>query len=144
MHIRLLTVVLAAFVPVLACAQPAKPAQPPQPAQQAQPAKPAQPAKAAQSAAGEDEDVKFEESIRNFGFVSGAAYQCLPEAERTAHDREVLRAYSGIVRLFGSDRAFFYAAAFGAGTSMPIDKAECAGYIADFRAAMKSSTRGGQ
>ena len=86
--------------------------------------------------------MKFEESIRNFGFVSGAAYQCLPEAERTAHDREVLRAYSGIVRLFGSDRAFFYAAAFGAGTSMSINKADCAGYVADFRAAMKSSSRG--
>jgi hypothetical protein len=46
------------------------------------------------------------------------------------------------VRLFGSDRAFFYAAAFGAGTSMTIDKKECAGYVTDFRAAMKSSRRG--
>lgn len=90
----------------------------------------------------EDEDVKFEESIRNFGFVSGAAYQCLPEADRGAHDREVLRAYSGLVRLFGTDRAFFYAAAFGAGTSMTIDKAKCGAYIEDFRAAMKSSSRG--
>jgi len=65
----------------------------------------------------EQEDLRFEESIRNFGFVSGAAHQCLPEADRTAHDREVLTAFSGLVRLFGSDRAFFYAAAFGAGTS---------------------------
>jgi hypothetical protein len=121
MRNRLFTLAVAALFPVIACAQPAKPAQP---------------------AAVEDEDVKFEESIRNFGFVSGAAYQCLPEAERTAHDREVLRAYSGIVRLFGSDRAFFYAAAFGAGTSMSINKADCAGYVADFRAAMKSSSRG--
>ena len=86
--------------------------------------------------------MKFEESIRNFGFVSGAAFQCLPEAERTAHDREVLKAYSGLVHLFGSDRAFFYAAAFGAGTSIAIDKAKCAGYIKDFRAAMKSGSRG--
>ena len=28
----------------------------------------------------EQEDLRFEESIRNFGFVSGAAYRCLPEA----------------------------------------------------------------
>jgi len=118
MRTRLFILALAAFLPALAFAQPAKPA------------------------AGEAEDVQFEESIRNFGFVSGAAYQCLPEAERTAHDREVLRAYSGLVRLFGSDRAFFYAAAFGAGTSMSIDKKDCAGYVADFRAAMKSSSRG--
>jgi hypothetical protein len=90
----------------------------------------------------EQEDLRFEESIRNFGFVSGAAYQCLPEADRAAHDREVLTAFSGLVRLFGSDRAFFYAAAFGAGTSMSIDKAKCASYIEDFRAAMKSRARG--
>jgi len=90
----------------------------------------------------EQEDLRFEEAIRDFGFVSGAAYQCLPEADRTAHDREVLTAFSGLVRLFGSDRAFFYAAAFGAGTSMSLDKAKCATYIEDFRAAMKSRARG--
>jgi hypothetical protein len=118
MRIRLLAAALAALLPALAFAQPATPA------------------------AGDDDDVQFEVSLRNFGFLSGAAYQCIPESERTAHDREVLRAYSGLVRLFGSDRAFFYAAAFGAGTSMQIDKKECAGYVADFRAAMKSSRRG--
>jgi hypothetical protein len=117
MRIHLLALAVAALLPVLSAAQPK-----PSPA--------------------EDEDVKFEESIRNFGFVSGAAYQCLPEADRVGHDREVLRAYSGLVRLFGTDRAFFYAAAFGAGTSMAIDKAKCAAYIEDFRAAMKSSNRG--
>jgi hypothetical protein len=77
------------------------------------------------AASAEDEDLKFEESIRSFGFVSGAAWQCLLEVDRTAHDREVLRAYTGLVQLFGSDRAFFYAAAFGAGTGMSIDKAKC-------------------
>jgi hypothetical protein len=90
----------------------------------------------------EQEDARFEEAIRNFGFLSGATYQCLPESDRATHDREVLRAYSGLVRLFGSDRAFFYAAAFGAGTSMSIDKAKCSTYVADFKAAMKSNSRG--
>lgn len=90
----------------------------------------------------EQEELRFEEAIRNFGFVSGAAYQCLAEADRTAHDREVLTAFSGLVRLFGSDRAFFYAAAFGAGTSMSIDKAKCAIYLEDFKSAMKSRARG--
>jgi hypothetical protein len=118
MRLRLLVLAVAALLPVLAAAQP-KPAPD-----------------------DDDDDLKFEESIRNFGFVSGAAYQCLPEAGRTAHDREVLKAYSGLVRLFGSDRAFFYAAAFGAGTSMSIDKAKCANYIEDFKAAMKSGSRG--
>ena len=126
MRLSLLAFAIAALLPLSAVAQTAKPAPAPAPA----------------SSSAEDEDLRFEESIRNFGFLSGAAYQCLPEADRTAHDREVLKAYSGLVRLFGSDRAFFYAAAFGAGTSMSIDKAKCAGYIEDFRAAMKSGTRG--
>ena len=117
MRIRLLVLTVAALLPALAAAQP-KPA----------------PA--------DDEDVRFEESIRNFGFVSGAAYQCLADADRGTHDREVLKAYSGLVRLFGSDRAFFYAAAFGAGTGMAIDKAKCPAYLEDFRAAMKAGTRG--
>jgi hypothetical protein len=89
----------------------------------------------------EEEEIRFEESIRNFGYLSGQTYQCLPEGERTAHDREVMKAFSGLVRLFGSDRAFFYAAAFGAGTGASIDKAKCADYIADFRAAMKAGGR---
>jgi hypothetical protein len=89
----------------------------------------------------EEEEIKFEESIRNFGFLSGQAYQCLPEGERAAHDREVLKAFSGLVRLFGSDRAFFYAAAFGAGTGASVDKTKCANHIADFRAAMSAGSR---
>jgi hypothetical protein len=122
MRLPILVVVAAVLLPLAAIAQTPKPDQ-------------------ALSIA-EQEDLRFEESIRNFGFVSGAAYQCLPEAQRTEHDRDVLTAFSGLVRLFGSDRAFFYAAAFGAGTSMSLDKAKCASYIEDFRAAMKSRARG--
>lgn len=122
MRLLLLALSIAALLPAAAVAQTAKPEQP--------------------LSLAEQEDLRFEEAIRNFGFVSGAAYQCLPEAERTAHDREVLKAFSGLVRLFGSDRAFFYAAAFGAGTSMSIDKAKCSTYLEDFRAAMKSNARG--
>lgn len=125
MRKRFLAISIAALLPVSAAAQAPKPAAP----------------SASTPSLAEQEDLRFEEAIRNFGFVSGAAYQCLPEAERTAHDREVLKAYSGIVRLFGSDHAFFYAAAFGAGTSMSIEKAKCPNYIEDFKAAMKSGSR---
>jgi hypothetical protein len=126
MRLPLLALSIAALLPVAAVAQTAKPVSPPAPA----------------PSLAEQEDLRFEEGIRNFGYVSGAAYQCLPEADRTAHDREVLKAFSGLVRLFGSDRAFFFAAAFGAGTSMSIDKSKCASYIEDFKAAMKSNARG--
>ena len=121
MRLPLLAISIAVLLPVSAVAQTAKPAPAPSLAEQ--------------------EDLRFEDAIRDFGFVSGAAYQCLPEVDRTAHDREVLKAYSGLVRLFGSDRAYFYAAAFGAGTSMSLDKTKCASYIEDFMAAMKSSAR---
>lgn len=123
MRLRFLAVSFAALLPLAACAQTGKPA-----------------ASAAPSLA-EQEEERFEDAIRHFGWLSGAVYQCLPEADRAAHDREVLKAYSGIVQLFGSDRAFFYAAAFGAGTSMSIDKARCASYVDDFKAAMKSGAR---
>lgn len=125
MRLPLLAITVAALLPAAALAQAAQPSAPSAPA----------------LSLAEQEDLRFEEAIRGFGFVSGAAYQCLPEANRTAHDREVLKAYSGLVQLFGSDRAFFFAAAFGAGTSMSIDRTKCASYIEDFRSAMKSSSR---
>ncbi len=126
MRLPLLILSIAALLPIAAVAQSAEPVAPPPPA----------------PSLAEQEDLRFEEAIRNFGFLSGATYQCLPEADRAAHDREVLKAFSGLVRLFGSDRAFFYAAAFGAGTSVSIDKAKCASYTEDFKAAMKSHARG--
>lgn len=126
MRLRLLAASIVALIPFAVTAQTA------------QTAKPAAPAA---SSIIDQEEERFEEAIRSFGFLSGAAYQCLPEADRAAHDREVMRAFSGLVRLFGSDRAFFYAAAFGAGTSMSIDKAQCKSYIDDFRAGMKVGSR---
>lgn len=122
----LVVLAIAAVTPAAVAAQNTKP-----------------PVAAAQTTTAEQEDERFEESIRDFGFVSGAAYQCLPAADRPAHDREVLTAYSGLVRLFGSDRAFFYAAAFGAGTGFAIDKGKCDDYVRDFKAAIKAGARGG-
>lgn len=88
-----------------------------------------------------DEDDKFDEALRSFGFTSGAAYQCAGEAERGAIQSDVRKAYSGLVRLFGSDYAFFYAASFGAATSMDIDMAKCAEYSASFRRALDEQAR---
>lgn len=118
MRIPKICLMLAALLP------PAVLAQAPQPA--------------AALAPSEQEDLQFEDAIRDFGFVSGAARQCLPEANRAAHDREALKAFSGLVRLFGSDRAFYFAAAFGSGTSVAPDPAKCPTYLADYKAAMKS------
>lgn len=88
------------------------------------------------------DDIAFEESIRSFGFISGAAYQCLERDKRLAHEREVLQAYDGLVRMFGSDRAFYYAAAFGAGSTDGLDRSKCASFLERHRAAMDAGKRG--
>jgi hypothetical protein len=40
-------------------------------------------------------------------------------------ERRALDVGNGILRLFGSDRAFYFAAAFGAGASEQIDQNKC-------------------
>jgi hypothetical protein len=91
-------------------------------------------------AAEEDEDIRFEESLRGFGFTSGAAYQCASERGPRQRPNPALKAYSGLIRLFGSDQAFLYAAAFGAGSTMQIDRAKCAEYTASFNKSMQKQT----
>ncbi|MGE5665863.1 MAG: hypothetical protein ACM3ZD_04470 [Betaproteobacteria bacterium] len=81
----MLAVSIAALMPFAVAAQTAKPAAP------------AAPAGSAAPSIIDQEEERFEEAIRSFGFLSGAAYQCLPEADRAAHDREVMRAFSELV-----------------------------------------------
>lgn len=88
---------------------------------------------------GGDKDEAFDEAVRQFGYNAGAAHQCTAEAERPQMEREVLKAFNGLARLFGTDQAFFFAAAFGAGTQEEINKADCASHIQSFTDAMKSS-----
>ena len=90
----------------------------------------------------EQDDAAFDEALRNFGFTAGATLQCADTAERPRVEADALKAHSGIVRLFGSDSAFLYAAAFGAGSVMTIERDKCAEYQAAFGKAMqKHATR---
>lgn len=86
-----------------------------------------------------DKDEAFDDAVRQFGYNAGMAHQCTAEAERPQMEKEVLKAFNGLARLFGTDQAFFFAAAFGAGTQEEIDKADCASQIQSFKDAMKSS-----
>jgi hypothetical protein len=88
-----------------------------------------------------DKDEAFDDAVREFGYNAGAALQCTAEPERPQMEREVLKAFNGLSRLFGTDQAFFFAAAFGAGTQDEINKSDCATYIQNFTDAMKSSAR---
>lgn len=93
----------------------------------------------AMSAEDEAEDA-FDDKLRAFGYWSGAAFSCVGEARQAEVERKVLDNFNGIARLFGTDRAFFYAAAFGNGTTHKVDPAKCPEFIEKFQKA--AATRG--
>lgn len=80
-----------------------------------------------------DDEEQFDEKLRQFGYWSGAAMQCVPEARAAETEREVIGAFNRISQLFGTDRAFLFAAAFGNGTSRQVDKAKCPEFLKKFQ-----------
>jgi hypothetical protein len=100
------------------------------------------PAKApapAQAQAADDEEEVFDQKLREFGYWSGAAFACVGEAKQAEVERKVLDNFNGIARLFGTDRAFFYAAAFGNGTTHKVDPAKCPEFLDKFQKAIAMS-----
>lgn len=81
----------------------------------------------------EVEAQQFTEAVKDFGYAGGVAWQCAEPEAKTEVERQSMVSYQGLVRLFGSDEAFFFAAAFGAGTSDQVDKAECEAFETQFR-----------
>ena len=67
----------------------------------------------------------MDSALRKFGYVSGQAFACQTKEEQAKLEKTALNVATNILRLFGSDRAFFYAAAFGAGAAEPVDQAKC-------------------
>ena len=100
----------------------------------AEKAKDAVKAAPAQDAANEDdEDEKLDASFRKFGQAAGAAYQCAGEGEKEKLVADVRKAYNRIGQLFGTERAFYFAASFGKATDDPFDKAKCAELMTKLR-----------
>jgi hypothetical protein len=97
--------------------------------------KPASPTQAPKAAAPADEDAVFDDKLREFGYWSGAAYGCVPEAKQVDVERKVLETYNHIARLFGTDQAFFYASAFGYGTTIKVEASKCPEFLAKFEKA---------
>lgn len=79
-----------------------------------------------------DEEELFDEQLREFGYWSGAAFGCVAKAQEAEAERRILETYHRIARLFGTDRAFFYAAAFGRGTAIEIEKERCPEFLRKF------------
>jgi hypothetical protein len=77
----------------------------------------------------DQEEEQLDTAMRKFGYVSGQAFQCHTKEEQAKAERVALDVATNLLRLFGSDRAFFYAAAFGAGASERMDQKACPGAI---------------
>jgi hypothetical protein len=92
-----------------------------------------------------DEEEQLDDAIAQFGYLSGSAFQCATDDQAKAVEMDAMKAFSGITRLFGSDRAFFYSAAYGAGATAEIDQSKCSEYIKQFQDAMSNNTlKGGE
>lgn len=83
---------------------------------------------AAQVPSDADEE-RMDAALRKFGYVSGQAFQCHGKEQQLRLEKTALRAATNILRLFGSDRAFYFAAAFGAGSSEQLDTKKCPEFI---------------
>src|SRR5262245_63300250 len=73
----------------------------------------------------DQEEEQLDTAMRKFGYVSGQAFQCHTKEQQVKVERIALDVGTNILRLFGSDRAFFFAAAFGAGASEQMDQKGC-------------------
>lgn len=80
---------------------------------------------------GTDDDA-FDDALKNYGYAAGAAVQCADEAEKPALVEDVRHVFTRLVQLFGTDSAFFFSAAFGAGTVDVIEPGACESYTAAF------------
>lgn len=95
------------------------------------------PAAYADDAAEDAQDEAFTQAVKDFGYAGGAAWQCSEEASRGKIENQALTSFNGLTQLFGSDEAFFFSAAFGAGTSAPIDKKDCDSFLKHFSDGLK-------
>ena len=73
-----------------------------------------------------DAEAALDDSLKGFGFMTGLARGCVVPEQRAKLEKEAVDLAAVIARLFGTDRSFLYASAFGYGTSMKIDVKECA------------------
>src|SRR5262245_23128834 len=93
--------------------------------------------KAQQAAASTDEEEQMDNALRKLGYISGQAYQCqTAPADKTKFEKTALDIANGILRLFGSDRAFSFAVAFGAGLTEKIEQSKCAETIKRYETAV--------
>jgi len=85
----------------------------------------------------------FDGDRKNFGYTAGLAWQCSDADGRTGRLDRTMEIYDRLIRLFGTDRAFYFAAAFGAGSNDAVDPEACDRHIADFETGTESGLSAG-
>lgn len=75
----------------------------------------------------------IERGLVNLGLMAGHAVQCAPDAQRAEMQRMLLAFNSILVAEMGSNAAFRWATAFGAGSSAPVDRSYCDRSLADWQ-----------
>jgi hypothetical protein len=93
-----------------------------------------------------DAEEQLDEGLKSFGYLTGLARGCVVPEQRTKLEREALDLSGAIARLFGTDRAFLFASAFGYGTSVTVETRECAEVLRNYdqRVARFRAGRGGE
>lgn len=86
-------------------------------------------APAQQANAAVDEDERMDTAMRKYGYISGEAFSCHTKEQQVKLERTALNVGTNILRLFGSDRAFIFAAAFGAGAVQKMEPKDCPAVI---------------
>lgn len=109
----------------------------------AAPTSQAQPAPAIGAA--DDPEERLDEGLKGFGYLAGLARVCVAAAQQGDLEREVLDMNGSIGRLFGTDRAFLFAAAYGYGRSIRVEQKDCADILTNYeaRAAKHRAAAGG-
>ncbi|MEO1275657.1 MAG: hypothetical protein AAFV96_09765 [Pseudomonadota bacterium] len=81
---------------------------------------------------GRGDGAAFDDALKEFGYAGGAAWQCAADAGKGEIVESAMHIYNRLAQLFGTDRAFFFSAAFGAGSVDEIGTADCDRYAAEF------------
>jgi hypothetical protein len=82
----------------------------------------------------QDPEEEVDEGLRRFGYLAGLARGCVVNGQQTDLEREAVDLHAGIARLLGTDRGFLFAAAFGYGTSVAVETADCQDVLSRYEA----------
>ncbi|MEQ8772141.1 MAG: hypothetical protein RIC51_04800, partial [Erythrobacter sp.] len=92
------------------------------------------------------QEERVDNGLKNFGYIAGLSRGCVADEQQMAFERDVLEIHASITRLLGVDRAFLFSSAFGYGTSVEVERDNCAEVLSQYErrsAKYRSAAQGG-